>query len=51
MATVAGDGKHLDALRMNTSWGDFRADPALDPPMMKVDGLGQVALLPSRGTS
>jgi 3-oxoacyl-(acyl-carrier-protein) synthase III len=32
------DGTSLGALRMNTSWGAFRADPALDPPMMKMDG-------------
>jgi 3-oxoacyl-(acyl-carrier-protein) synthase III len=32
------DGESLHALRMTTSWRDFRADPALDPPMMKMDG-------------
>jgi 3-oxoacyl-(acyl-carrier-protein) synthase III len=32
------DGGSLGALRMNTSWQAFRADPSLDPPMMKMDG-------------
>lgn len=32
------DGAFLDALRMNTSWAAFRDDPALDRPMMKMDG-------------
>jgi 3-oxoacyl-(acyl-carrier-protein) synthase III len=37
-AIRAADAESLAALRMNTSWGDFRADPSLDPPMMKMDG-------------
>ncbi len=37
--TVRGaDGTSLDALRMTTSWGDFRADPSLPLPMMTMDG-------------
>jgi 3-oxoacyl-(acyl-carrier-protein) synthase III len=34
----SADGTSLAALRMNTSWSAFRADPTLDPPMMKMDG-------------
>lgn len=32
------DHSSLDALRMNTSWDQFRADPSLPPPAMKMDG-------------
>lgn len=32
------DGDSLDALRMTTAWGDFRADPALPAPFMTMDG-------------
>ncbi|WP_188190211.1 beta-ketoacyl-ACP synthase III [Nonomuraea sp. SYSU D8015] len=32
------DGSSREALRMNTSWGAFRGDPTLPPPMMKMDG-------------
>ncbi|MGW0484884.1 beta-ketoacyl-ACP synthase 3 [Nonomuraea sp. NPDC003214] len=32
------DGSSRDALRMNTGWGAFRADPTLPPPRMKMDG-------------
>ena len=36
---VRGADQHsLDALRMNTSWAQFRADPTLPRPAMKMDG-------------
>jgi 3-oxoacyl-(acyl-carrier-protein) synthase III len=38
-AVVRGaDGDFLDALRMNTSWQEFRADPSREPPVMRMDG-------------
>ncbi len=37
--TVRGaDGASLAALRMNTSWSQFRADPSLPPPYLQMDG-------------
>lgn len=32
------DHNSLDALRMSTSWAQFRSDPTLDPPVMRMDG-------------
>ncbi len=32
------DGAYRDALRMNTGWAEFRADPGLSWPAMKMDG-------------
>jgi 3-oxoacyl-(acyl-carrier-protein) synthase III len=32
------DGNSLDALRMSTSWAQFRANPTIEPPVMKMDG-------------
>jgi 3-oxoacyl-(acyl-carrier-protein) synthase III len=37
--TVRGaDGASLTALRMNTSWSQFRADPSLPSPYLQMDG-------------
>ncbi|RKT55659.1 beta-ketoacyl-ACP synthase 3 [Saccharothrix australiensis] len=32
------DGGERDALRMNTTWDEFRADPSREPPAMRMDG-------------
>ena len=38
-AVVRGADHHsLDALRMSSTWEQFRADPTLTPPVMKMDG-------------
>ncbi|PZG53363.1 3-oxoacyl-ACP synthase [Spongiactinospora gelatinilytica] len=37
-AVRGADGASREALRMNTTWDAFRADPTLPPPMMKMDG-------------